>query len=377
MPRKSLRLLPKKLARKSSLEVVENYRYSWVKICFLFLGLFVSLSARAELLLEVELQSGHWISKWGEIEVPPGIASFQLFVQGSDNTLLQISDLVDPTGEIWVSSGATEKKLTPYHQPVLSGAISLNRSEAVVPGFASLLVPNQLKKTVLPPGKWRVRVYTHKEPLEKKLKVKIFSKTKIAEGSLPVQIWVSSRSVWAKDEEFTKMLRRVSEIYAAVGIAVDFSSPLLVDAPHQLPLEVPQDLAEIAKALNVPGKLNLYFLPEMELQSKEMNGLACIGGPIRTDFAHPCFAAVFAGGRKNEITLEQRAKVVVHEMAHYLGLHHTQDTGYQGLKVVYDSFDDTPETITGENLMDPGIHKTNPTFSGQQKELLLFHPGIR
>ncbi len=348
-----------------------------MNIFLFFFAFFCAAPAWAELSLEIEPQRGHWISEWGEITLPSNTRSFQIFAKGSKNSLLQLSDLVDPTGEVWVSSGATEKKLTPYHQPVLSGALSLNRAEAVVAGFASLLVPNQLKKTALPAGQWRVRVYSHKEPEEKNVAIRVITKQQRPEGILPVQVWVSTRSPWAKDPEFPKILARVKEMYSAVGISIEFSAPLLVDGPKRLPMKLPEDMAEMAEALNSPGKLNVYFMPEMEYQSKEMNGLACIGGPITAEFSHPCFAAVFAVKGKKEITLNQQAKVVVHEMGHYLGLHHTQDTGYYGIKVVHDQFDDTPTEITGENLMDPGIHKTNPTFSAHQKEVLLFHPGIR
>ncbi len=348
-----------------------------------FISLLFVSSAQAESSASLELsfakESGHWISEWGEIPMPEGISAFQIFAFGSKNSPLQVSDLVDPQGEVWVASGpAAGKPLTIYHQPILSGALSPNRSEAVVPGFASLLVPNQLLKTSISPGRWRFRVYSHKEPEQKTAKIQWIWKKNRSPGTVGVQVWVSQRSIW-KDRfsELQKIFANVKKTYLEVGIDLEFSEPLFVEMPEKLPMSLPEDMANIAMALNRVGKLNLYFMPEMEYQSKPMNGLACIGGPIVISEQHPCFAAVFAGEKLKEVSFLQRAKIVAHELGHYFGLHHTQDTGYHGLKVVHDSFDDTPAEVTGTNLMDPGIHRASPTLSPQQKEVLLFHPGIR
>lgn len=352
-------------------------------VLFFFFTIFIPSILRAEspgaIELDISKESGHWISEWGEISLPEGVSAFQIFAKGSTNSPIQISDLIDPRGEVWVASGpAPGKALTIYHQPILSGALSLNRSEAVVPGFASLLVPNQLQRTSISKGKWRFRVYSHKEPEEKSAKVFWIWKMNRAPGVVGVQVWVSQHSIW-KDRlpELRKIFANVKKTYLEVGIDLEFSEPLLVEMPEKVPMSVPEDMGTLAMALNRVGKLNLYFLPEMEYQSKPMNGLACIGGPIVIPEQHPCFAAVFAGERIKEISFHQRAKIVAHELGHYFGLHHTQDSGYHGLKVVHDSFDDTPTEVTGNNLMDPGIHKASPVLSPQQKEVLLFHPGIR
>jgi hypothetical protein len=344
-----------------------------------FLFFSISVFAQAPIGANVYLENGNWVSEWMEVEVPSEVKSLHFLLQGSNNSLMQISDVIDPNGFVWTSSGVEKgKKLTVYHQPILSNALSLNRSEAVVPGAGSLLLPNQLQHTNIPEGIWHVRAYLHKEPEKKSVKLFLQTKKEISPGAVGVRVWVSENSFWGRNpQRVAKILQEVAKVYQEVGLNFEIEDPLIVNAPDKIPMDLPKDLAAIALKLNDPQKINLYFMPEMELQSKPVNGLACIGGPIGQEVAHPCSAAVFAGKNPEAITLDQQIKIVLHELGHYLGLHHTQDTGYHGIKVVHDSFEDTPKEITGTNLMDPGIHKVNPKFSPMQKQMLLFHPGIR
>jgi hypothetical protein len=348
----------------------------WLSLIFFLTTSWAKFEANGTVFLE----NGHWISEWMEVEIPEGVQSLHFSAKGSDNSLLQISDVIDAEEFVWTSSGvAFGKKLSIYNQPILSNALSLNRAEAVVPGYGGLLLPNQLQQVKIPSGVWKVRAYFHKEPKEKTVKLSVqISAEKKTKASANVRVWVSQDSYWAKNKDrLQRILEGTKQVYAELGLNLFIDEPLYVDAPLKSPMDVPQDMLAIAPKLNDPEKLNLYFLSEMEHQSKPVNGLACIGGPLSQVEMHPCFAAVFAGKDAGSITLDQQMKIVIHELGHYFGLHHTQDTGYHGIKVVYDSFEDTPNEITGENLMDPGIHKAKPSFSPDQKKVLLMHPGFR
>jgi hypothetical protein len=86
---------------------------------------------------------------------------------------------------------------------------------------------------------------------------------------------------------------------------------------------------------------------------------------------------MFAAHKHLETPFEQQVKILVHEISHYLGLFHTKDSGYMFIGDVYDQFEDTPREVTGQNMMDPGIHTKTPTFSPSQIQFLKKSPILR
>jgi hypothetical protein len=89
------------------------------------------------------VQEGNsWVSERVEFEYPANKRKMYVLATGSPESLIQVTDLLDPTGYAYVSSTSNGKKITSYSQPILQNVKSPNRSEAVSPGTATLIVPN-------------------------------------------------------------------------------------------------------------------------------------------------------------------------------------------------------------------------------------------
>ncbi len=330
--------------------------------------------------ISVVLQNNFWLSEWTEFEVPEGLASFQILSSGSNETLIQVTDLIDPNGQVYVQSGSSPT-LNAYSQPVLRNVLSSNRSEAVVHGMGTLIVPNNPKLPSPTAGKWRMRILNQTEPLKKKNSFVIVQKTNadLAKNKLAVRVWISPETYWSADtNRIDKLLAETKNKFFKAGIQLEVLSINLLPKRITKDLKLPQDMETIALQNNSPDSINIYLMPQMEYQNKPINGLACIGGPgARAAPPHPCFVSMYASTDAPTVDLSSQAKILTHELGHYLGLFHTVDNDYPMIGKVFDFLDDTPEEVTGQNIMDPGIHNSSPSFSNQQKAILRLSPALQ
>lgn len=323
-------------------------------------------------------EAAYWVSEWRTVEIPAGLASFQIVVTGSADSIVQITDLVAPDGTRFVRSINGENEvLNPYSQPVLLNVASSERSEGVMPGTGTLIVPNNPELGAPAPGLWRFRSHSRKEPSLKTVSFTFIGKNRedLAKNILPLRVFVAKDSYWTGgDRRVEKLLAKTKEIYATYGIELSVTAVTLLENPILTPLALPADVTALAMANNDSRAINAYLLPKMEYQNKPINGLACLGGPIGLAEAHGCSVSMYAAEKADDVTLDQQGKILVHEIGHYLGLFHTRDDGYFHIGTVFDKLDDTPQEITGSNLMDPGIHDAHPTFSKEQLEMLRLSP---
>lgn len=321
-----------------------------------------------------------WVSEWMEVELPVGLRSFSIGLTAEDDVFIQVADLISPDGTLLVRSGpGRPPRISPYVDPVLQNVVSLNRSEAVVPGTGSLNVPNTPSLPAPAPGVWKMRALLRAEPADKKISLSIrgvFSPPSPLMPVLRLRIWLSPESPWTEHrEEVAFMLAETERVFAEAGLRTEIRSfDVLATAPSG-PMELPQDMTAIARELNQPDAVNVYLMPEMQYQNKPVNGLACLGGPVVLPKRHGCFVSMYADHRSAQVSPAQKAKILIHEIGHYLGLFHTKDE-YFRIGVVFDPIADTPEEVTGHNLMDPGIHNTAPVFTPQQKAQLLKSPAL-
>ncbi len=354
--------------------------FSLTALTFLYSVQSFSTPLSSEIKFAFHIEGGSWVTDWQEITIPENLSSFQVQLFGSDNTTIQVTDLIDPTGYKYVTSvSGNSTVLNSYSQPLLRNVISPNRSEGVVNGFGSLIVPNHPNLPEIKPGVWKIRLYSMLEPKEKSAAAVILPKQKNTnvKNEFKIRVWVSTNEIfWQNGEHIKNLITRAKEIFKDNGLKMTVLSVKSLENSPQGPLEIPQDLMKIATTANDTQAINMYLMGAMTNQNKPINGLACLGGLINTQRPHGCFAAMFASQNADTINLDSQAKIFVHEVSHYLGLFHTVDTGYMGIGRVTDSYEDTPQDVSGKNMMDPGIHDENPTFSPLQQQMLKVGPAV-
>lgn len=347
---------------------------------FLALALLLPLSASAfsweKKGVPISNQGSNWVSDWVEFEIPAGLVGFQIVVLGDRSTTVQVTDLIDPKGEYFTKSSTGT--LSPYSLPHLRNAASANRSEGVANGTGTLIVPNNPKLAPITAGKWRMRTYSLHKPEKMEVDILVVGKKEAKPGTVAMKVWVAPGSYWAKKEgRVDAVLAAAKEFLATAEIDLSVTEMEAIEVELPKGISPPDDTSAIAYKLNDPGVVNAYLLGELKYHNKPVNGHACLGGPIGLPYAHGCYVSIFASDEADQYSVKQQGLVLAHEILHYLGLFHTKTEGYDKIKVVYDSLDDTHEEPDGTNLMDPGIPNGYPSLSPLQKKMILLSPAVR
>jgi hypothetical protein len=345
----------------------------------LLLGLLLPLTSSAfyweKKGVAISNQGSNWVSDWVEFEIPAGLVGFQIVVLSDRSTTVQVTDLIDPKGEYFTKSSTGA--LSPYSLPHIRNAASPNRSEGVANGTGTLIVPNNPKLAPITAGKWRMRTYSLHKPESAKVDVLVIGKKEAKPGTVDMKVWVAPGSYWAKKEgQVDKVLAAAKEFLEGVGVDLNVTGVEAIGIELPKGISPPDDTSAIAYKLNEADVVNAYLLGELDIQNKPVNGHACLGGPVGLPYAHGCYVSMFSSDEADQYSAKQQGLVLAHEILHYLGLFHTKTEGYDKIKVVYDSLDDTHEEPDGTNLMDPGIPNAYPSLSPLQKKMILLSPAV-
>jgi hypothetical protein len=319
------------------------------------------------------------LSQWQNLEINEPLEAFLFEVEGLNETLYQITDLIAPNGQVYVKSNLNDSRPSGYEIPQLRNEISKNRSLSVINKFSALLVPNFYTEEKIPLGTWKYRVLSNAFFEADEVKVKVIpSRTRADKRTLRVRIIIDQESYWAENEAYLRdMFISAQKLYSDIGVNLVLQvEPLahslpVYDPPNDVALQIVEKyFRDSSNALD--GQINFLLLGKMTMQSKPINGISCLSGTYTNS---NCFAAMFADPiLAHTITPVQAGKILAHELGHYLGLFHTVDKNYMFVGVLHDPFSDTSSEAQGDNIMDPGIHKSVPVFSRQQISVLKKHP---
>ncbi|HRO67719.1 MAG TPA: hypothetical protein PL182_09165, partial [Pseudobdellovibrionaceae bacterium] len=249
----------------------------------------------------------------------------------------------------------------------------------VVPGTGSLIVPNNPELAPVPAGTWRFRSLTHREPREKTVFFSVLGKKPTSARRIEAKVWVSPETHWGHDPlALSETLESAKGILREAGLVLEIHEKSFLETESEKPLNPPADMTAIALRRNDPDRLNIYLMGEMEFQKGAVNGLACLAGPVGLSRPHGCFVSVYAKPSAGEVvSTREQGQILAHEIAHYLGIFHTKDAGYILIGDVLDPFSDTPDEVTGRNMMDPGARSLEAAFSPLQKKMMGLSPILK
>lgn len=351
------------------------------KFLFLLFIVFSSVTSAVEdISTPLKKFNSHGISPWITFEIKEDLSAFLLEVFGGTSTKYQVTDLIGPNGKVYVYSGANAHfQFHGYEQPILHNESSANRSLSVINKYGALLVPNFYSTELLPKGEWKVRLFSFQFDQDDVVKLRVVpSKAHKKERMVYIHMGIEKGSYWDQKESFVKeMIASAKNSYAEHNIELSFTinyfeNPLEVfDGSEDIVSIIKQK--KLKKILSGPKpSVKFLLLGKMKDQNKPINGISCLPGLYT---ASDCFAAMFADAAEAyAVTASQAGKILAHELGHHLGLFHTQDVYSMFINTIFDPFTDTPQEVTGMNMMDPGIHNGIPTFSEQQIHTLRKHP---
>jgi len=310
-------------------------------------------------------------------------------VEGHDDAQYAIVDLVDPDG----------KELVRARGPGFGGLRDSANPPSVGEGFGSVMVP-MAPGVRATPGRWRFRFRARdldsREPDRQPGRVQVIRTEKHGQERPKLRLhvhtsgkprkmigadgkqhsweqWSAAKIKGGESESYESAMLRVKQVFAEAGIDV-----VIDEDVHQLDrqLNVVDSLVGEGNELRVlfdagqsdkPG-LNLFFVSA--LQAGVSSGL--YAGGVSPAIGVP--PALPSGRRLGvAVTVNSGAVVgntVVHEVAHYLGLHHTIEID----RKTVDPIPDTPAAGSKDNVMYPRQTSRRQVFSPQQAEVLRGSP---
>jgi len=317
----------------------------------------------------------------GEISLPykfsieEGVESFLLQVESHSGDDLYIAEVIDPIGNHYVRSNFESTRPISYKVPgfIYSTLLSENRIYTAGGGMGSVLIPNRDNSLPIIPGEWQFRVAFNKKSTSKskKFNYKINEKKTNISKTMTFIYHLPKKDDYIDDNVISRVLNETKIEYSQMGIYLEFKKgEQSAELGENEGIDSYLGKAQKIKTLNH----HIYFLKNKSKISKKFQGLAgCIPGFITLGVDRNCGIIVSAKASE-EINEKRMKKVVIHEIAHFLGLFHLSDDYYPYGKV-FDTIEDTTGLDDKDNIMSKTSESYDfVNFTEGQKKVILRNP---
>lgn len=306
-------------------------------------------------------------------EVPPGTRSIGIDAVGEATSAIAVTELVLADGGDRVATPLTVQQLTEIagrHVRLLPGGVM----QEVGLGLHAFVHPNRpLDRPEVVPGPAIVRFVTTSPSLD----VTVTMPAVADELVLPVDVYVTDPTI--DSARVTAGLDIAADVLARAGLVVRWERSTADDligpgvSPDEI-VEIDGPLSRLVESVrsDSTGALDLFIVADLPVSGLTPR----IPGPA---VESPLGAVVVEA----TIRPSDLGRVVAHELAHYLGLHHLEIETDDGETIV----DQFPETEVGDgNLMDDGIELTDgqvdvirrsPVLGSGSGEESQGRPGVR
>ncbi|MCB9653437.1 MAG: hypothetical protein H6729_04795 [Deltaproteobacteria bacterium] len=295
-----------------------------------------------------------------DFDLPDGLATFTVVIEGSENDYYIVSRLDGPTGVLVTDQESGDFGLPPFPAQYNSP----NRVVSQREGIGTALFPNNPGVSVVG-GHYTMTIAgvtaANQSPVDATVRVRVLLKVgDTSEGRLDLSLYFSGAAGLQADNAPSSTLvlgaiEQLRTIYAAAGIEIGTIAYYDVDARFRTIASMQgagNDLNQLFQqsAGHGPG-LHFFFVDRIEnpLGFGTIGGVAGgLPGPPRSQGSTGAGVAVAVGFANDDAEL--LAHVMGHEGGHWLGLSHTQE-------IFFSIEDQLPDTVTGQagraNLMYP------------------------
>lgn len=333
-----------------------------------FLTLLISSSHSREIIID------HKLSDWQTFHLDEETPAFLLHIESNFQGRIIVSDLISPSGEIYLRSNINTYNENLMDPSFYSNMYSSTRVTSILDGLSSAFV-TPLTSTHIEKGLWKFRVGIIYPGAQRDTKVKIGLKI-VDSQTTPLNFFLDIDETIYTDENkdrYDSIISNIVSFYENNGIDLAFT---IRKKSFSFSPEQEGDLVAMLNHLQKrKSEYSTISLISNNIEhsdtehanhhhhQKELQGITgCFGGFQPESIERHCGIAISIK-ESNELAPNRITRIIAHEIAHHFAIPHIVDEVFTINRfTVYDEFEDTPLNDWPGNLMYRG-NDTDENFS--------------